>query len=94
LALKGARRVGREVQTRLSAEQSQHEVSKHALRDAGAELASLRDKLATAAAEASKRTPSIECAEMLRDMAANGALLHVARVDPNDVFMMSPRTAR
>jgi hypothetical protein len=31
---------------------------------------------------------------MLRDLAANGALLHVSRIDANDVFMMSPRTAR
>jgi hypothetical protein len=75
---------------KLSAEQAQHEISKHALRDAGAELAGLRDKLELA----QRRTPSIECQEMLADLMSGGTLLHITRINPNDVFLQSPRASR
>ena len=78
--------------------------SKLALAQRGLELAAIQSSLSQATAEllnlrgeleaAKKRPKSIECDEMLQDMVTGGALLHVRRIDANDVFMMSPRTAR
>lgn len=42
---------------------------------------------------ARKRPKTVDCDEMLRDLVSGGALLHVRRIDPNDVFMTSPRTS-